>query len=433
MNVCLRCDWTGEGGPSCPRCGVRVFRETPVRRRPPAVAAPTPASPTPPAAGTPAGRRPGPAGAALGLALMLVASVLASVLVTRASPRGEPAPRAVAPIPRLSGTLVYARLGSSDRVQLWGWDLQTGRVRPGPIVPRPVELVAAARVAPDAIALTWREGDGLRAGLLRSLDPAATPEPLLRGDLVGWGDGGAGLSVVRIEPTSGCRRRVVVRGLRLAPRLLERPFRARICGGVEAIGRAGAVTYLTVREPDRVRVVYAAEHELRTVLDGYALASVSWASDLLVRPVGAAPPVAPAGRDPSPPPDPSLVPQASVAYHASSVADREAEPLPYGEPFALERVLAWSPDAFRALVLGRIGGERGLVALDTAPGDGLRPPVMLAAVRSPASEVWGTFAADGTAIVVGDGRVLLVSGRRVLSLPPPAGAPLPDGPIAWIG
>ncbi|HEX6131438.1 MAG TPA: hypothetical protein VF044_06875 [Actinomycetota bacterium] len=397
-----------------------------------AAAVPDDDGPAPPGA---AGHPPSRAGA-VGSAVAVVAALATiAVLAVRPAPDVPSASPSPGPSPRLTGTLVFARLGTSDLLQLWRWDLATGRVGPGPVVRRPVELVNASAARPGWVGLTWRLSDGrLRAGVLRSLDVAASPATLITGDLVSWGARGGRVSAARRGPRSGCERDVRVLGTQLRPRLREQAFRVRVCGDVLSLGRAGAVTYATVLDRGRLAIGYVAGEGFRRVLDGHVLASVSWASDMLVRPAKVADAGAPAASGGGGPARSSVVVDDRLGYaQATSDVVGGYGASPYrlgGEPFRTARVLAWAPNSFEALAIGRADdGVRGIYVLDTLPSDGLSSPRRVATADGP---TWATYTGDGVAIVFTGGDVLAIDGAAVVPVEVPLGSPLPDGPVTWI-
>ncbi len=347
------------------------------------------------------------------------------------STRGPTSPGAAGP---LSGTLVFARAGTSDRAELWRWDLASGSIEEGPTVPRPLEIVNASAAGEGWVGLTWRRRDGrLQSGVLSSMEVGTVPTPLLAGDLVSWGARGGRVSAAVRGAAAGCERRITVRGLQLVPRLREPTFRTTLCGDVMSLGRAGTVTYLTLRERERIAVAYAGGEEPRIVLADHALASISWARDMLVQPATYAASVAPFGREPALPDGSSVVLGTGLGYLSGASTDRDAPPAPYvvgDEPFTLDRVLAWAPDAFEALVVGWVDGRPGLYVLDTLPGNGIAAPVRVGRAAGP---TWATYTGDAIAIVVTRGDVLAIDDDGVVrELEVPPGSPTADGPVAWL-
>jgi len=463
--VCLRCDWSGAAdGPRCPRCGVAVFRADPPRpgpRRPVArVPASRPANPEassrrsldaripiptdvpvdddrPDDVGDPRRRTRRPR--VVAAAAVLVALALGGALwggpggdAERPSP---PIGRARQVAPPLTGTLVYARGGDSDGVQLWTWDLAAGVVTGGPLAPRPLDLVGLAGVDRGVVGITWRAPNGgMRAGVLPTLDRDARIRRIMAADLVSWGARGGAVSAVTTTERGGCGR-VVVDGFRLQTELREPALTAQLCGRVLSIGRAGAVTYLSVLRGDDVSVVYPGIGSFREVLPDHGLASVSWASDMIVLPFPRPAARVPLGRDvdlalaeTAAGQAPAVVP----AAYFSQGFDRASPPVRYGtddEPFLLERVLAWSPDSFEALALGTLGARRGVYRLDTLPGDGVDVPGL---VIEGSGDAWATYTRAGSAVVTIGYRVYVVTDGLTRELPGEPGVPLPDGPMTWI-
>jgi hypothetical protein len=105
-------------------------------------------------------------------------------------------------------------------------------------------------------------------------------------------------------------------------------------------------------------------------------------------------------------------------------------PAPVGSGgFVADRVLAWSGDGSRALVVGDLASAPGVYLTDAVPGGEERLDLV-----SPMSGAvtGGTFAADGTAYFVMDGRVLTTRGGTAAPLEMPGDAPAPAGPIVWM-
>jgi hypothetical protein len=105
-------------------------------------------------------------------------------------------------------------------------------------------------------------------------------------------------------------------------------------------------------------------------------------------------------------------------------------PAPVGSGgFVADRVLAWSGDGSRALVVGDLASAPGVYLTDAVPGGEERLDLvspMTGAVTG------GTFAADGTAYFVMNGRVLTTRGGTAAPLEMPGDAPAPAGPIVWM-
>jgi hypothetical protein len=464
--LCLRCDWSGQTQePRCPRCGVALYRSEPstpahdrIRtararpapvRRPPRLAPATTSRTSPPPPEDPASRllldgAPGLDDApdldegtrldrgrrSVGVAFLILIVVAVAARLGGASEEPSPAPPSVAGLPELTGKLIYVRGGSGERVQLWSWDLASGTVVSGPTIPRPLELVGMAGSERGVVGMTWRSGNALRAGVLRSLEPEATPRLLLVGGFISWGARGQGVSGAVLEPDGRCYR-LTVGGIRVDTSLFDTPYTERFCGEVLSIGRgAGSITYLTVRRDGAASIVYPGIEELREVLPDHALGAVSWAGDMVVLHTGTGDGRMPLGSEE--PSDPAELPFVIGSAYFSQGVDRGAPPQRYGSddhPFLVERVLAWSPDSFEALALGSLGDRRGVYRLDTLVGDGIDPPVLVA---EGASDAWATYMGDGRALVTIDYRLHVVADGVARELEVEPGIAFPDGPLAWI-
>lgn len=445
MSVCLRCDWRGDGRPTaCPRCGEPLFRPEPPRRA-------RRSSPLPDgtdvgavhdvadaprhdvarhdaprdhddAAFAPRGSRVGAVALPVAFLLVIVVVTIATGGAADEAPVG-PSDADVAsssvgpPPPPLSGSLVYSRLSpSADRVQLWLWDLADHEVDEGPIVAKPVQLVASTA----GVGLTWRRDDGaLEAALVDPADPRASPEPLLRGDLVAWSPRGARVSAATLRRGEPCPRPVGVRAVRLdgvARRVPEQTFRMATCGDILSLAGDSSVTYFTLRVGSRVHVAYGGISRPTIVLRDHALLGVSWAGDMIVQRT----------RGPA---------SGSLAYFNRRTTAPAPMPVPFGgDPsFAFGGVLAWAPNAFEALVVGTSAGRpspiSGVYVLDTLPGDGIDPPRWVMEASGPTS---ATYTRDGIGIVLTGGDVFAIDDGRVSEVPLPIGAPLADGRVAWI-
>jgi hypothetical protein len=329
----------------------------------------------------------------------------------------------------LVGTLVYAVPDGPALSQLWRWDLATGQVRRGPRVPRVAELVNADGADFGWVGVTSVLADErLQAGVLRFLGPNDRVTPILKGDLVSWGPRGDSVVAVRRGPVRPvCRRRVSIVWAKLVPALRERQYlEPNLCGDVLSVGRDENITYFTLQRGRRVGVVYAGVRTVHAVLDGDALVSVSAASDLLV--VDGYAFVA-AGKGPlRPDGGPNAITGASLFFRGLDQAD----PIPFGtggQPFALDRVLGWSPDALTALVTGRLGSHEGIFELDAGPKSGIRAPRFVGA--GPGLP-YATYTNEGTAIVLTGQGLFVDEHGSLVPLAPPADAPAPSGPIVWI-
>jgi hypothetical protein len=329
---------------------------------------------------------------------------------------------------RLEGTLVYAVPDGAGYTRLWGWDLATGAVRRGPRVTRAVGLVDASGAKPGWVGLTSELPDGrLQTSILRSLDTGDRAAPLVAGDLVSWGPGGDSVVAVRRGPLeTGCRRRISIVFAEVIPPLRERQFAdPALCGDVLSVALGNASTFFTLERRSRVGVFLAGFHRIHQLLMGRALVGMSAVNDMLVVPAGTLHGLPVATRPEQRSPD---LPGAGLFFQGQ----RPSPVTPYGvggERFAIERVLAWSPDALTALVVGWLGERRGVYELDAGPANGQRVPRYV----GPASGYpYATWTTEGEAILETRSGLFVLTPHASVRLPAPADAPAPLGPIAWI-
>lgn len=448
--TCLRCDWQGETAAStCPNCAEPLYElgkppseeaGAAVRGHPeersrdaastarvtPSAAPPHPPNPPPErAAAEPSTTKPRQL-----VAFVLTAIVLAFAVVWWLNAHTRPKSEQLATRPtRLTGTLVYAVPDGADRSRLWRWDLATGRVARGPRVPSAVELVDAHGANLGWIGVTSELADGrLRASVLRFLGVGDRATPILQGDMVSWGPQGATVVAGRRgQLRAGCHRRVSIVWASLVPAQRERKFAdPSLCGDLLSVGQEDVATLFTLERGGRVGIYFAGIGRIHRVLAGHALIAVSGLSDLLVVPQTGLPALTPLASRPEQ--EHADLPDAGLFFRGLS----EPTPLPYvvgSDRFAIARVLAWSPDATVALVVGTLGFRRGLYELDAGPGDGLEAPLYV----GPVSGIpYATFTHGGTAIVETSDGLFTVTGGRLVPFAPPGEAPAPGGPIVWI-
>jgi hypothetical protein len=264
--------------------------------------------------------------------------------------------------------------------------------------------------------------------VLRFLGPNDRVTPILSGDLVSWGPRGDSVVAVRRGPERPvCRRRVSIALAKLVPAHRERQYLApNLCGDVLSVGRDENVTYFTLQRRDRVGIVYAGVRTVHDVLGGHALISVSSASDLLVVDANG---FIDAGKGPLRPDEgPAPAPGAALFFRGLEMRD----PIRFasgGVPFALDRVLAWSPNALVALVTGRLGSREGIFQLQVGPDPRPRAPRY---VGPGPGLPYASFISNGTAFVETPNGLFLDENGRLAPLAPPTDAPAPSGPIVWI-
>lgn len=420
--TCFRCDWTGETDRAvCPRCGVPLYRaeRAPSRDAGERTTDSRPSDPhAPEAPPSPSGPRSGPGRVLLGLGTVaLVALVAVSWLPGRDRPQPLPlqaGPKAgVAITPR--GTLVYAAEGRGGRQELWRINLAFGEVISGPTVPALGRIVDASSVGAGWLGLTAARPDGTVAALvLVGTAPNDRARALGVGDLVAWGSHGESVAIAETGggAEGACHPSSIdvhVLGTGATDRVLDEPG---LCGELASIGRAGSATYYTRATPGGLDVEYVGVSAVpHRVLEGYAMVSVSPVADLLVT------------REPGP-----TGAGATVLFWRG-----HGGPVPLGtteDALAVREVLAWSPDGSRAMVLGRLGSREGFFQILAGPGpeDVPREPVFVAPAGS---GLGATYAEDGAAFLVSDGRLFSYEGSAPEEIDLPRWAPSPVGPIVW--
>jgi hypothetical protein len=455
--VCLRCDWNGEQDrPACPRCGAPLYRRAAGPAAPQRAAA---RGDPPPAAGDRSGPAPGPrpadedrdvpgdgwteplpgsvrAPASARAVLASVAAVFGVILLLLALGSPEPVrPPAPAPTPSAGGgpggILVYASPDGSGASRLGLWDLARNRVREGPLIRDPVELVNVRSPSYGWLGVTTDLGDGVReAAVLDSLGPDSLARTIGAGEVVTWArEGGSVILVERGPLLDACRRRVRIVAVHLDKEGREVVVDRETCGDVPTVGRTSLGYFVTWQRPGGADVVDsdivgAGYDDAGLLLRDHALLSISPGGDMLVTPWRRASRDRPAGSDPAP---------VQIRGEAFVFSMFGGPPQPIrvsGVPLLVDRVLAYAPGATRALVVGRVGGrEPGLWEVPLDGGADPGAPRFLGSARR---ATWACYAADGTAFVVSGGRVWTSRGDGLVPLELPAGAPAPGGPIAWI-
>jgi hypothetical protein len=410
--VCLRCDWEGNTGTkACPNCGAVLFRpaepqlgpspaERPLAREQPSE--PEEVLPFEPV------RRSRPLAVLALVAAILVASAAAFFGAFSTSPEPAAGP---SPVWSPSGSLVFVASGGADRVRLWHWDLVTGDVHLGPIVDRPIQLVSATSVFGGSVGMTTVAANGeRRAWFVRFPSSTDPPELLISGDVVDWAFGGSRVVVVRHrDPTPACRGGgSQIESYDIPTQGIGQDL--NVCAEVPSVGRAGFTTFFTRRTSLGPSIRYVGIHRSHRVLDGYTLLSASRTGDLLV-----------IGEDPAD----------GVALFWQGNRDG---PVPYAEgdaPLQLDRVLSWSLDASRALVLGRVDGRLGVwsIRAGASASPEIRTPTLVLPVDEP---TWATNAPDGTAYIEAGGELLAYRDGDLYAVNPPPGVPTPAGPLVWV-
>jgi hypothetical protein len=302
-------------------------------------------------------------------------------------------------------------------------------VTQGPRVRTAIELVDASGANVGWVGITSELPDGsLRASVLRSLRSDDRPMSILSGDIVSWEPRGTVVVAVRRGPlTSACERRVSIRWAKLVTATREQRFAdPALCGDVLSVGVDDTATYFTLSRSGHVGLFLAGFHRIHLMLPDHALVGISTVGDMLVVPSTSLPGL------PLVAVRPGQV-SAELANTELFFRGRGANTLTrYGvgdERFAINRILAWSPDASAALVIGRLGDRRGVFELRAGPQDEPRLPVYLAPAEGTA---FAAYSHDGAAIVLTQAGLVTVIDGAVSTLRPPTGGPAPAGPIVWL-
>jgi hypothetical protein len=329
---------------------------------------------------------------------------------------------------RTGGRLIYAVSAGDGTARLWRWDLLGGEVARGPVVRDPVALVNILSPGYGWLGVTSKGvGGGRQAAVLDSLAPASVPRPLGDGDIVTWTKrGGMVLLIDRGTLQDRCRREVEVTAVSLQPRSRETVLHDTICGDVVSAGRTSIGYFLTVLGPGGADVVGVGYPDAGVLLRDHGVIDISPNGQMLVAEESEFLP-----GEPSPGVDqPPLLPTGS-AFRYRLFERGPAELLADSEPIRIDEVLAYTAAGSRALVIGRQGGE-GLGLWELPLGIvGLEPesPRYLIGVRGVTE---AAFASDGTAFVLTGGRLWHLRDDRLIRVRLPEGAPMPDGPLAWI-
>jgi len=447
--TCLRCDWSGDtAAATCPDCGVPLYRlVSPGRERraapghatPPRMAAPDDA--TPREGGRlredPAPSETRPVTTSPRSVFAVVGAVFLVILVLLSQGPPDPGPSRVdsSPVPRRgpTGILVYAMAEGGGSARLLRWDLVSGEVRKGPLIPDPVELVNVRSSSFGWLGITSDLGQGvLEASVLDSLEVGAEPERLGRGTIVTWArQGETALLVDRRPPSDGCRRTVSVSAAHVDRPGREPVLRETLCGDVLSVGRTSIGHFFTRLGPGGVDVVGVGYRDAGILLPDHGMIAVSPGGDMIVTPSADLPSIDPAPAEGG---TGHRVPPIRVTGRASLYTQFRGRPVPYlvsGVPLRVYKVLAYGPGASVALVVGRVGDDRpGLWELPLlASGDGSIQPRK---VGSDGGYTFAAYANDGTAYVATGGWLYVLRDHVLRLLLVPEGAPTPAGPLAWI-
>ena len=429
--TCLRCDRVGDSAAgTCPECGAPLYRSAPARSvsRERTLSGNGPLDTAEDRALSEA--RPVTTGARSVFATVGALSVMLVLLSRGAPDPGARRENSLVPPGGPSGILVYASAEGRGSARLWRWNLASGEVDRGPLIPDPVELVNVRSSDLGWLGITSDRGQGvLEASVLDSLEVGAELERLGRGTIVTWARAGEALLVDRGPPSNGCRRTVSVSAAHVERPGQERVMRETLCGDVLSVGRTSLGHFLTRLGPHGVDVVGAGYRDAGLLLPDHGLIAVSPDGDMIVAPSADLPSIDPTStevgsRNPAP---------IRVSGRASLYGQFRGPPVPYlvgGAPLQVDEVLAYGPDSWVALVVGRVGeGRPGLWELPLlASGRSIQPR----RVGSDGSFTFAAYADDGTAYVVTGGSLHVLRHHVLKPLEGPKRAPTPAGPLAWI-
>jgi hypothetical protein len=427
--TCFRCDWTGEAsGALCPSCGTPFYR--PTRSAPP----PPPSEPPsfevgPGSSGPTVHPTEARAVASNPWSVLSIVGAVAVVLFFLWAQSAPEAPDDVAaPPPRparsseTGGRLVYAVPSGDGMARLWRWNLEEDRVARGPLVAEPLALVNVASPGYGWLGVTSDAGDGLRrATLLRSLEARSRPRSLGRADLVAWAREGRIAVLVDVGPdTAACPRPVDVTAVEVLTSTRQRIDHDPVCGDVLSVGRTSIGYFMTVFGDDGVDVVGFGYPDPGVLLHGFGVIDVAPGGDLLVTPAeeflsGDGPPSAIAGE----------------ASRFRLFGGPPEELLADAAPLAIDRVLAYAAGGTRVLVVGHQGRD-GDAVWELPFGFAGSEPAIPRYVVQARGVTEAAYANDGTAFVLTNGRLFHLEDGHLSAATPPDGAPMPDGPLAWI-
>lgn len=444
--VCLRCDWQGEAGGTCPRCGAPIYRpvdpgsprRAAARATGERVEAEQPAEPSTTALRAPrerdeAGWMAEPVRRTTSLRAVVAVAATAFGIVLVLLLRGGPDPldppgvlASPSPAGLPNGILVYAAPAGEGAARLWLWDLVANEVRRGPLVPEPISLHNVGSPGYGWIGVTAAAPDGGReAAVLDLLDAAARADLIGSADAVSWTREGATTVLVDQSPAAGgCRREVRVVAVHVDVEGSEVLLDDEVCGEVVSVGRTSLGYFATRLRPGGADIVGLGYRDAGVVLEGHALLGISPGGEMLVTPGRGVP-----GQSEAPDGAPSDVTGPALLFEQFG-----GDPVPYvvrGDAFTIHRILAYGPGSVEALVLGRPRGEDpGVwwIPLRATDERSLEPIRLGSADGSTAA----AYAADGTAFVLSGVRLWVVRDDRLMPLDLPEGAPFPRGPIVWV-
>jgi hypothetical protein len=207
-------------------------------------------------------------------------------------------------------------------------------------------------------------------------------------------------------------------------------MRETLCGDVLSVGRTSLGHFLTRVGPRGVDVVGAGYRDAGLLLPDHGLIAVSPDGDMIVAPSADLPSIDPTSAEVGSSRDPAPI---RVTGRASLYGQFRGPPVPYligGAPLQVDEVLAYGPDSWVALVVGRVGeGRPGLWELPLlASGRSIEPRW----VGSDGGFTFAAYADDGTAYVATGGSLYVLRHHVLKPLEGPERAPTPAGPLAWI-
>jgi hypothetical protein len=342
------------------------------------------------------------------------------------------AERVAGPAPTASetgGQLVYAVPRGDGSARLWRWDLSTDRVARGPLIRSPLALVNVPSTAEDWLGFTAEAGNGVRhAFVLDSLESGASPRAIGRGDIVEWTNRGATVLLVeRGRLLDDCHRLVSVAAVNVASGTSEGVVRDEVCGDVVSVGRTSLGYFFTIVGETGANLVGAGYRDAGALLHDHGMIDISPDGWMLVTPASEFL-ADEASSDGSP----------SAPIHVSGAASRfrlfggrPDELLVDAQPLRILRVLAYSDEGTRALVIGRRGRDTAALWEIPLGSVGLDPQTPRFVVEVGGS-THAVYASDGTAFVLTGGRLWHLRNHRLTPLAVPEGAPEVAGPFAWV-
>lgn len=363
----------------------------------------------------------------VGLALLLALPSLYGLISgdTPAPRRTTTSPDEPSPVDqRLHGRLVFTASAARQQ-RLWAFDLRSGALVEGPLVPA-VEELWITNGSPQGIVIVADDGgaEGV-AYVINGLSPDTEPVEIARGDVISLATDGRALIVGRTEPPGGDAPGCEPRTYTLQRVDLDTAEEVLVLRGREECGtlvsatlhRDMAVASFVDRGRFEVRSIWPTN--VSTLFPDLAHVSVSpRGTFLFVAPVGGLDglgvwPRRPTGR---------------ILVWPQSGRPR---PLVNGDPLISERVVGWSPDGRYVVVNGFIGDSRGmwLVYVPAGTAELLLPPNSF-----PRRAAFSGAAFDdaGDVFAGRPGRIVVRTDTGSFPIDLPPDAPSPIGPIGWL-